>query len=84
MKDKITAELKDMLKEMIDDEIDLDTIKDLITELGMDSIQIVQLVVMIEEKYEIQIMDEDMDIDRLSKFDFVVDMILRYLDTSNG
>ena len=81
MKENIMIELTDMLKELSDNELNLDQGNDLIAEMGMDSIQIIQLVVLIEQKYNIQIMDEDMDIDKLSKLDLVAEMIVNYLGT---
>ena len=80
MRENIMTDLKDMLREINNNELNFEQENDLIAEMGMDSIQIIQLIVMIEEKYKIQIDDEDMDIDKLSKLDLVVEMIVGYLN----
>lgn len=53
---------KEVLENLIIDDLDL------INELDFDSLQIVELIVEIENEFNIVIEDEDMDLEILSKF----------------
>ena len=46
-------------------------------ELGYDSIKIIELIVGIEEKFGIVIEDEDLDINRLTGYSGLVEMLKR-------
>ena len=56
-------------------EVDMDT--DL-TELGLDSLKAIELVVFIEDEYDIEISDDDLLIENMSTIGKIIEMIERY------
>lgn len=76
-------EIKEKLKKIIVDiasiavgisEINDNTI--LTKDLGFDSVQIISLIVEIESQFDIEIEDEDLDIEKLTVFKTLTDMIV--------
>ena len=53
------------------DENDISKVHDLVEDLGLDSLQLVELVVCIEDEFNINIEDDDLDIEKISSIDFV-------------
>ena len=61
--------LKDVAESMINDETVLTS------DLGYDSVQIIQLIVELESQFQIEIDDDDLDIDKLTIYCNLRDMI---------
>jgi len=68
---KIIAEVA--LKEVNESIINDDTV--LTSDLGYDSVQIIQLIVELESQFQIEIEDDDLDIDKLTIYRNLRDMI---------
>ncbi len=76
----VEQKLKELIVEIVESEYSVDKINDktiLTTELGYDSIKIIELIVGIEEKFDIVIEDEDLDISRLTVFGSLMEMLQR-------
>ena len=59
-------------------EVDVCEINDntiLTRDLGFDSVQIISLIVEIESQFDIEIEDDDLDIEKLTVFKNLIDMI---------
>ena len=56
---------------------ELNIFTDLINDLMYDSLSIIQLVVQIEEKFDVIIPDEDLDISNLRQYKWLMEFILR-------
>lgn len=76
---------KEDVYQVISDVLNIDTefikhmneAEDLVV-FGMDSVSVVQLVVNLEEKYEIEFQDEDMSIERLNTLNKLFSLLERY------
>lgn len=68
---KIIAEvaLKEVNESIISDDVVLTS------DLGYDSVQIIQLIVELESQFQIEIEDDDLDIDKLTIYRNLRDMI---------
>jgi acyl carrier protein len=63
--------LKELIKEISDNRLNKEDINDdtnLLEDIGLDSIQIMNLVVEIEAQFEIEIGDDDLIMDKLAVF----------------
>jgi len=74
----INQQLKEIIAEIISHEVQISDIYDetvLTVDLGFNSIQIVNLIVELETKYNIDIEDDDLDIENLTVYKNLFDMV---------
>ena len=74
----VSENLKKVISEIVKLSINSDKINEttnLLSDLGFDSIQIVQLIVEVEEQFGIEISDDDLDIANLSIYGKLLAMI---------
>lgn len=74
----IQEKLMEIIAEVATREIDISKINDetiLTSDLGFDSVQIIQLIVELESQFEIEIEDEDLDIAKLTVYKNLYEMI---------
>lgn len=73
-------EIKDILVELLKNE-DLKNIsnEDDLTEYGLDSLQSIELVVLLEEKYSITFAEEDLLLEKISSVKKIIETINKYL-----
>lgn len=73
-------EIKDILVELLKNE-DLKNIsnEDDLTEYGLDSLQSIELVVLLEEKYSISFAEEDLLLEKISSVKKIIETINKYL-----
>lgn len=72
-REQLKEDLKEVIREQlnIDDEINDDTL--IKEQLGADSLDMVELIMAIEEKYEIEIADDEAE--KISTFKHIVDFV---------
>ena len=78
----INNTLKDIIIEVSNRKINVSEINDttiLTSDLGFDSIQIVSLIVEIESKFKIELTDEDLNMDTLTEYRLLLQMIIAKL-----
>lgn len=76
----IRERLVEVINEMCDYEYDkstLETAKNLVDDLGFDSMQLVELIVNIENEFEISIDDDDLDIEKIALIDYLYNIICK-------
>ncbi len=56
---------------------ELNMFTDLINDLSYDSLSIIQLVVQVEEAFDLEILDEDLDFAKLRKYEWWVELITK-------
>ena len=78
MEDKITDFLFEIL-ELNPDEVDLERDTNLI-ELGLDSLKAIELVVLIEDGFDISISDDDLLVDNLATLERIEELVSSYVD----
>lgn len=81
-KKEIMEKLQEIVRTIVDSEDIVDGLNDetnLLTDLGFDSIMLVQLVAEIEDVYGITFSNEDMDVEKLYKCSELVDIIKKYV-----
>ncbi len=79
---KIKEKLKKIIADIAPIVVEISEINDntvLTKDLGFDSVQIISLIVEIESQFDIEIDDEDLDIEKLTVFKTLADMILNKL-----
>ena len=75
--------LKDIIAKVATKPVEHEMINDrtiLTSDLGFDSIQIISLIIEIETEFEIDIEDEDLEIEKLTVYSSLYDMIERKLN----
>lgn len=75
--------VRGVLQEILD--LDEETVEGLsvdsdLIEFGLDSLKAIELVVHIEDNYDIIILDDDLLIDNISTIEKIMDMIKRYIE----
>ena len=79
----ITESIVSVIKEVLNNEnLTINNETNLITDLGMDSISLMMLVVYIEDQYQIILPDDFFTIDKLSSVDIIVKTICELLNIS--
>lgn len=79
---KIKEKLKKIIADIAPIVVEISEINDntvLTKDLGFNSVQIISLIVEIESQFDIEIDDEDLDIEKLTVFKTLSDMILNKL-----
>lgn len=76
----INEQLKQIICEVATRDIDISEITEntvLTMDLAFDSVQIISLIVELESKFDIEIEDDDLDIEKLTVYQNLSDMIKR-------
>ena len=76
----INQRLKELIVNVATNDIDVDNINEktiLTTDLGYDSVQIIGLIVELENEFHIEIEDDDLEIENLTVFIKLLEMIER-------
>lgn len=79
---EIKGKLKKIIVDIASIAVGINEINDntiLTKDLGFDSVQIISLIVEIESQFDIEIEDEDLDIEKLTVFKTLTDMIVNKL-----
>lgn len=74
----ISCKLKDIIVEIKNQELSADTIVDstnLVTEIGIDSLQLINFILSIEDEFEIELDFESFDLIHLNRFEALVDFV---------
>lgn len=82
MQEKIKQLLFDVL-EIDSGDVKLEKDTNLI-ELGLDSLKAIELVVLLEDGFDISISDEDLLVDNLATIEDIVDLISPYIESNGG
>lgn len=69
--------IKNLIYTLIENEKEIDN-DTLLNEVGIDSLRYVELVLVLEEEYSIQIEDEDLIIENFETIDKIIDLINSY------
>lgn len=77
---KLKALIVDITTEKVDSN-SIDTNTDLINDLGFDSIEIIELIVEIENEFKIEIDDDDINMNILTTYSELLNMIERKLQS---
>lgn len=78
----IHDELKKIISEISNQNIDISNIGDetiLTNDCGFDSIQIISLIINVESKFDIELSDEDLDIEKLTVYKTLYEIIISKL-----
>lgn len=78
MKERLIKLIKSIFDFEVD-ENDISKVHDLVEDLGLDSLQLVELVVCIEDEFNINIEDDDLDIEKISSIDNLCKLIEKQL-----
>lgn len=83
MKEKIKKRLMELVKEKarIDDEIDFLNKELTLEQLNYESIDFVELIVLIEEEFEIQFKDEDFIVEKLTNYSMLESLVINYVES---
>ena len=79
----VEVELKEIIVSLLSADTDVESINEetnLLTNLGFDSIMLVQLIAEIEDVFEITFEDSDMDVDILYKFSELKRTVNKYIE----
>lgn len=79
---EIKGKLKKIIVDIASIAVGINEINDntiLTKDLGFDSVRIISLIVEIESQFDIEIEDEDLDIEKLTVFKTLTDMIVNKL-----
>lgn len=70
----IEQELKDMIMKEADNDINIENLKQfhLVNDLGFDSMQVIDLIMEIEQKFNFEFDDEEMDMELICDFQELV------------
>ncbi|MBR1508385.1 MAG: acyl carrier protein [Eubacterium sp.] len=79
-KEKVTAELKDLLAEVMPELGDVDFTKSITNEYGVNSISIIRLIVAIESRFKIAFTDYELDLGAYDTFNDLVSVIADKID----
>lgn len=74
----IVGKLKDIIVEIKNQEVSADTIADstnLVTEVGIDSLQLINFILSIEDEFEIELDFDSFDLSHLNRFEALVDFV---------
>ncbi|ACL75347.1 phosphopantetheine-binding protein [Ruminiclostridium cellulolyticum] len=76
------ARIRELLKETMEMEGDIDTVSpdEDLTNIGMNSVSFIQVIVAFEEEFEIQFEEEDLDIEHFR----TINSILEFLKTKTN
>lgn len=80
---KIKIQVIEILQEILDNDIDVETIassENLMEEGILDSMSVVDVVIQIEEKFKIELKNEDMLLDNFKSVDKIIECVEEYLD----
>ena len=75
--------LKAIIKDIVTEDIDVNVINDdtvLTDDLGFDSVQIISLIVELESQFNIEIEDNDLDIEKITVFESLNNMLATKLN----
>ena len=79
MKEKMYEEIVNILKDISQDVVEEIKIDDNLKEKGVDSLVYIQLLVLLEEKYNFIFEDEMLDQEKLSTITSIIDYMLKMI-----
>ena len=79
LKEKIYEEIILILKEISEDGIDEIKMEDDLREKGINSLMFIQLLVLLEERYDFEFDDEMLDQEKLSTIDALTDYVMKMI-----
>lgn len=77
---EVKEELKKIVCDVLNDEVEIADNINLMYDLNMDSIQIVNVVAMLEERFDIEFELEDLNIDNLVSFSKLAETVERLIE----
>lgn len=81
----INEQLKELIGKVAAGDVDISTISEstvLTTDLGFDSVQIISLIVELESTFDIEVEDDDLDIEKLTIYQNLFDIVKRKTSTT--
>lgn len=71
----IESEVKSVLREVIEFDFEFSNKLDLVDDLGLDSVEFIDLVLKLEDKFHIVFEDEELDLSIITKVELLLDLI---------
>ncbi len=79
-KEKVTAELIELIGEVMPELGTVDTSKNIVNEYGINSISIIRLIVAVESKFKITFTDYELDLGSYDTFGDLASVIAKKID----
>lgn len=72
----IREKIANKIKDSIEEDVELKNETNLFDDLGVDSIMLINLIVDIEDEWDIELEDDDLDVEKLSSFDNLCNVVI--------